>query len=83
MILRSPTEDENRRGLALTVILNAVKDLLYVFGPSKQITSRFFVAALRRMTLPQDVSAGLKPALQKLRALRVLRGEFFRFVLCG
>jgi hypothetical protein len=30
--------------LALTVILNAVKDLLYVFDPSKQITSRFFVA---------------------------------------
>jgi hypothetical protein len=30
-----------------------VKDLLYVFDPSKQITSRFFVAALLRMTLRQ------------------------------
>jgi hypothetical protein len=37
--------------LALTVILNAVKDLLYVFAPSKRITSRFFVAVLLRMTL--------------------------------
>jgi hypothetical protein len=43
MILHSPTEDENRHGLALTVIRNAVKDLLYVFD-SKRITSRFFVA---------------------------------------
>jgi hypothetical protein len=44
MILRSPAEDENRHGLALTVILNAVKDLLYVFDPletdNKQILRR-------------------------------------------
>ena len=44
MILRSPAENENRRGLALTVILNAVKDLLYVFDPletdDKQILRR-------------------------------------------
>jgi hypothetical protein len=41
--------------------MNAVKDLLYVFDPSKQITSRFFVAefilsmveGLLRMTLRQ------------------------------
>jgi hypothetical protein len=42
--LSSPTEDENRHGLALTVILNAVKDLLYVFDPletdNKQILRR-------------------------------------------
>jgi hypothetical protein len=44
MILRSPTENENRHGLALTVILNAVKDLLYVFDSletdNKQILCR-------------------------------------------
>jgi hypothetical protein len=48
--------------LALTVILNAVKDLLYVLIPSKQITSRFFVAGLLRMTLRQVPRAmGGKP----------------------
>jgi hypothetical protein len=56
--------------LALTVILNAVKDLLYAFDPSKQITSRFFVAefilsmaeGLLRMTLRQVLRAtGGKP----------------------
>jgi hypothetical protein len=68
MILHSPTEDENRHGLALTVILNAVKDLLYVFD-SKRITSRFFVAefilsmveGLLRMTLRQVREIGGKP----------------------
>ena len=44
MSLRSPTENENGRALALTVILNAVKDLLYVFEPletdNKQILRR-------------------------------------------
>ena len=53
---------------ALTVILNAVKDLLYVFD-SKRITSRFFVAefilsmveGLLRMTLRQVREIGGKP----------------------
>jgi hypothetical protein len=60
MILHSPTEDENRHGLALTVILNGVKDLLYVFD-LKRITSRFFVATLLRMTLRQVRETGGKP----------------------
>jgi hypothetical protein len=60
MILHSPTEDENRHGLASTVILNAVKDLLYVFD-LKRITSRFFVATLLRMTLRQVRETGGKP----------------------
>jgi hypothetical protein len=33
MILRLPTEMKMDAALALTVILNAVKDLLYVFDP--------------------------------------------------
>jgi hypothetical protein len=68
MILHSPTENENRHGLTLTVILNAVKDLLYVFD-LKRITSRFFVAefilsmaeGLLRMTLRQVRETGGKP----------------------
>jgi hypothetical protein len=71
MILRSPAENENPDGLALTVILNAVKGLPYVFDPSKQITSRFFVAefilrmaeGLLRMTLRLPRETGGKPAL--------------------
>jgi hypothetical protein len=52
---------------------DAVKDLLYVFAPSKQITSRFFVAefilsmaeGLLRMTLRQVPRAtGGKPTTQ-------------------
>jgi hypothetical protein len=45
MILGLRTENEDRRGVALTVILNAVKDLLYVFDPfepdNKQILRRY------------------------------------------
>jgi hypothetical protein len=55
MILRSPQKNENRLASPWTVILNEVKDLLLLLTTSKPITSRFFVAALLRMTLRQSL----------------------------
>jgi hypothetical protein len=69
MILRSRTEDENRHSLALTVILNVVKDLLYVFDAletdNKQILRRgvymSMAEGLLRITLRQVRATGGKP----------------------
>jgi hypothetical protein len=78
---------ESKSALILpwTVILKPVKDLLYVFDPLEQTTSRFFVAALLRMTLRQSVQTRekLQPQFSKERPeghvaqgmLRDLRGE--------
>jgi hypothetical protein len=66
MILRSPTEDENGRSLALTVILNAVKDLLYVFDPLETDNKQI----LRRCAPQNDIATspqgdGLQPQFSK------------------